>query len=92
MREITKIYETANNVYEFKCKVTAKTSYEEQQERKERTMIIFRQRLIIAGFISIMFLLSHFSKPIIGAEVLLFQIFALLIGVPVLITNKQVIG
>lgn len=83
-------YETDNYQYHF---VTiAKTSYEQQQERRERFMYMLKQRGLVLLFILAMFILSCISKSALGSEANAFWIISLCIGIPVLLTNKRVIG
>lgn len=73
-------YETRNNIY---CKI-AKTTYEEQQERKERFWFMLRQRgigLILTG-ISITMLVYGIIPAVLP----------LIIGVATTLTNDRVIG
>jgi hypothetical protein len=85
-------YETEYNTYYLGYGRTAKTSYEQQQERKERFLMLLKQRLIIFSFIIGMYLFSHFGKAILGSESGIFLFLGLIIGLPTLLYNKQIIG
>lgn len=77
-----KTYETRNNTYHITR--TAKTSYEQQRERKEHIKYMILQKFIgiIATIISIVMLVYGIIPAVLP----------LIVGIAVTLTNDKVIG
>lgn len=80
-----KIYDTNNNTYILGR--ISKTSYEQQQERRENFWYMFWQKVLAIGFIITMTIVA-FILPDAGITVVL----GWFIGLPLLITNRHVLG
>lgn len=91
MQHVIKVLhtETANNIYQFGLRITAKTNYEQREERKQELIYFMKQKLI--GIILIVLGVSPaiYTKSILA---LLCFSFVWIIGFAVLVTKERVVG
>lgn len=87
MQDTVKVFhrETKNNIFQFGFKVTAKTSYEQQEERRNNLIYMTIQKALASLLITIGIILTLSTKE--GSIVFV----CLMIGIPVLLTNKHVV-
>lgn len=87
-----KTIDTKDNTYQFAIGYnrTAKTDYEQREERRELKLYMIRQRLITIFFVIVMVMASILTNNILGNESGSFTLIGLVIGIPVLLYNKPV--